>query len=121
MNFYLKVLRQYADFKGRARRREYWTFILINVLIMTVLGVVDGIISYLLELPLPILSSLYLLATIVPSLAVLVRRFHDSGKSGWWFLVSAIPGIGGLILLVFLLMDSEPQQNKWGYSPKLKA
>ncbi len=118
MNIYLKVLRQYADFKGRARRKEYWTFILIHVLISFVLGLIDGVISYLLEFPVPILSSLYLLGTLVPSLAVLVRRLHDSGKSGWWFFINFIPGIGGIILLVLLFMDSEAKTNKWGHSPK---
>ena len=118
MNIYLKVLRQYADFAGRARRREYWTFILIHIVIGMVLGAIDGLISYLLEFPAPILSSLYFLGTLVPSLAALVRRLHDSGRSGWWFLVNFIPGIGGIILIVLLFMESEPGRNNWGPNPK---
>lgn len=133
MNDYLNVVRNnYANFSGRARRREYWMFTLIN-----------GLISLVLYLPAMFLGFdpastatgeastsinplgyiflglyvLYSLAMLVPSLAVLVRRLHDTGKSGWWVLIGFIP-LASLVLLVFTIMDSQPGANKWGPNPK---
>ncbi|EYB68823.1 hypothetical protein DEIPH_ctg017orf0197 [Deinococcus phoenicis] len=129
MNEYLNVIRNhYADFRGRARRREYWMFVLIN-----------GVITLILQLPYLfggaaqvaageslsglallslLVSSLYGLAVLVPSLAVGVRRLHDTGRSGWWMLIGLIPFVGGIILLIFTVMDSQPGSNKWGPNPK---
>ena len=118
MNIYLKVLRKYADFTGRARRKEYWVFTLFNLIAALVLFALDGLLAYLFEFNFFIFSSLYFLATIVPSLAVLVRRLHDTGRSGWWFFVNFVPFVGGIVLLIFLFTDSEAGTNKWG--PSLK-
>ena len=108
MNWYLKVLKQYADFKGRARRKEYWMFFLFNAIISYGLS----LIAIGLEMPsLSIVSSLYSLAVLVPSIAVGVRRMHDVGKSGWFLLIP----IYNFILAV---TDSEPGTNKWGPNPK---
>lgn len=108
MNWYVKVLKQYADFSGRARRKEYWMFILFNMLISYgILGITLG-----LNLPeLSILSSLYSLAVFVPSIAVLVRRMHDVGKSGWYCLIP-------IYNLILACTDSEHGKNKWGDNPK---
>ena len=120
MNYYLKVLRQYVDFKGRARRAEYWNFVLISFLISIALSLIDvyafGINPMAGESGL--LSNLYSLAIILPSLGVTVRRLHDVGKSGWFILIALIPIIGLIWLLILFFTDSKPDENKWGPSPK---
>ena len=120
MNYYLKVLRQYVDFKGRARRAEYWNFTLFSTLISIVLLLVD---TYVLGTnPMAgesgIIGNLYSLAVFLPSLGVLVRRLHDVGKSGWFFLIILIPLIGAIWLLILLFRDGEQGENKWGPNPK---
>ena len=120
MNYYFKVLRQYVDFKGRARRSEYWYFSLFSVLISIVLGIIDmtvlGADPFAGESGM--LGNLYSLAVLLPSLGVLVRRLHDVGKSGWFFLIVLIPLIGFIWLLILLFRDSQQGENKWGPSPK---
>lgn len=111
--WYLKVLKQYTDFSGRARRKEYWMFVLANFLISLMLGVIDYFIGY------TVLEGLYSLAVFIPGLAVCVRRLHDIGKSGWWFLIALIPIVGGIWLLVLLCQDSQYDANQWGENPKI--
>ena len=118
MKWYLKVLKQYAVFKGRARRKEYWMFVLINFIIGLVLGLVgpsggDSANGQ------SLLLSVYTLALLIPSIAVGVRRLHDIGRTGWWMLISLIPFIGILILIIFFVQDSEPKENQYGPNPKL--
>lgn len=118
MEWYLKVLKNYADFSGRARREEYWMYTLFNVLAMLVLGGVFFGIAMALDAPAIIfLVYLYVFATLIPTLAVVVRRLHDTGKSGWWILLNFVP-FGNIVLLVFLCTDSEHGKNKWGDNPK---
>jgi uncharacterized membrane protein YhaH (DUF805 family) len=112
MEWYLKVLRQYAHFEGRARRREYWYFALFNLIVAIVLAVVDGVLG------ITLLSPLYSLAVLIPGVAVSVRRLHDTGRSGWWLLVSLLPLVGAIVLLVVLCLDSESGSNQYGPSPK---
>ena len=120
MNWYLKVLKQYADFNGRARRMEYWMFVLFNVLISMALLIIDNVIGLAFEdIGYGPLYLIYCLAIVIPSIAVAVRRLHDSGKSGWWILVTLIPLIGGIWMLVLLLLDSDPGDNEYGPNPKL--
>ncbi|RUO30060.1 DUF805 domain-containing protein [Aliidiomarina sedimenti] len=122
MNWYLKVLKQYAVFQGRARRKEYWMFILFNLIVSFVLGFIDGVIgTFDAEIGLGLLSGVYALAIFIPSLAVLVRRLHDTGRSGWWIFISLIPLIGLIVLLVFLVQDSNPEDNIYGSNPKAVA
>ncbi|MCL7764593.1 DUF805 domain-containing protein [Polaribacter sp. Z014] len=120
MNWYLKVVKEhYADFNGRARREEFWMFTLFNAIISIVITFVFAGIGIALESPLlGGLSYIYTLAVLVPSLAVLVRRLHDTGKSGWFFLIALIPLIGSIWLLVILCTDSVSGANKWGENPK---
>ena len=119
MNWYLKVLKQYADFSGRARRKEYWMFVLLNIIFAIVAMILDNILGIAPELigagP---LYGLYILAMIIPSLAVAVRRLHDIGKSCWMFLIAFIPLIGGIWLFVLLVTDSKPGDNQYGQNPK---
>lgn len=108
MNWYLKVLKEYANFKGRARRKEYWMFSLFNIII------IYGIIFLSIGINVPelaIVANVYILATLVPSLAVGVRRMHDAGKSGWFLLIP-------IYSLILACTDSEAGSNKWGANPK---
>ena len=114
MQWYLAVLKQYAVFTGRARRKEYWMFTLFNLIAAAVLGFVDGVSGGF-----GALGALYILAVFIPNLAVSVRRLHDSGRSGWWLLLGLIPLIGGFVLLFFMVQDSEEGENEFGENPKL--
>jgi uncharacterized membrane protein YhaH (DUF805 family) len=119
VNWYIAVLKKYADFSGRASRTEFWMFTLVNLVIELVLTFIDyhtGMLN--LTTGLGLLSGIYALAVLLPSVAVTVRRLHDTSRSGWWILISLIPIIGGLVLLVFLVLDSKPETNAWGPSPK---
>lgn len=107
--------RKYADFTGRARRSEYWWWILFNVIISSVLRFVSG---GRISGPL-LLSSLLLLALLVPSLAVAVRRLHDTGRSGWFLLIALIPIVGGIILIVFMATEGNPGDNQYGAPPQV--
>ena len=119
MNWYLQALKQYAVFKGRARRKEYWFFALFNLIVSVVLTVVDYMTGSLdPELGVGLLSGIYSLAILIPSLAVTVRRLHDTDRTGWWVLIAFIPFIGAIVLLVFMLLDSQPGDNRYGPNPK---
>lgn len=112
MYWYLEVLKKYAVFSGRARRREYWMFFLVNFIVGLVLAVIGRV------LDLEILQYLYSLAVLLPGLGVSVRRLHDTGRSGWWLLIALVPLIGAIVLLVFLVSDSQPDTNQYGPNPK---
>lgn len=108
MNWYLKVLQNYAVFSGRARRKEYWYFVLFNLIVTMILAIIDGLIhtSFSQQYGIDLLPTLYSLAVLIPSLAVSARRLHDTGRSAWWLLLMFIPIIGAIILLVFTVLDS---------------
>ena len=119
MNWYLKVLKQYADFKGRARRKEYWMFALFNIIFLIVAITLDNILGTAIEgVGYGLFYFLYILAVLIPSLAVAVRRLHDVGKSGWMILIGLIPVIGAIWLLVLCVTDSQPGENQYGANPK---
>lgn len=118
MNWYIEVLKKYAVFSGRARRQEYWMFVLFNVIIALVLGIIDQIAAIASLGSNGVLSALYGLAVLLPSLAVGVRRLHDTGRSGWWMCIGLIPIIGALVLLIFAIQDSQPTDNQYGLNPK---
>jgi uncharacterized membrane protein YhaH (DUF805 family) len=119
MNWYLKVLKQYADFSGRARRKEYWMFVLFNMIFGIVAIILDNILGLTAgELPYGVFYFLYVLAVLIPGLAVFVRRLHDVGKSGWMILIALIPIIGAIWLLVLMVTDSNPGENQYGVNPK---
>ena len=121
MQWYLKVLRQYADFIGRARRREYWMFTLVSFIISVVLTILDGMLGLENNVGVfnfGLLSDLYGLAVLLPTLAVGVRRLHDTGRSGWWLLLGIIPVIGWIVLIVFFATDGQRQPNAYGPDPK---
>ena len=118
MNWYTKVLKQYADFNGRARRTEFWMFVLFNLIFSLVLTLVDNLAGLTKATggfgP---LSSLYALATLVPNIAVGVRRLHDTGRSGLFLLLAFIPCVG-LVLIYFYALEGEKGRNKFGEDPK---
>ncbi|MDW8416377.1 MAG: DUF805 domain-containing protein [Bacteroidia bacterium] len=120
MKWYLSVLRNYAVFSGRARRMEFWMFVLINSIFSLLLSGIDRLMARALEweASIPILNGIYNLVVFLPSLAVAVRRLHDTGRSGWWILLGLIPCIGPIVLLVFFLQNSQPGTNQYGPNPK---
>lgn len=125
MNWYLKVLKQYADFSGRARRKEFWMFLLFYMIVFFLLGLTLAIIEEILSLSgetaltiTNIATGLYAFAMIIPWLAVSVRRLHDIGKSGWMFLIVFIPIIGRIWLLILMLTHGDICDNKYGPDPK---
>jgi len=114
MSWYITVMKKYAVFSGRARRKEYWMFFLFNLIISFTLGLVCGFAGSLLGLGTQlssIVSGAYTLAIIVPSVAVVARRMHDLGRSGWWMLVPVAN-------VVFLLMAGQVGENEYGPDPK---
>jgi|SaaInlV_130m_DNA_2_1039683.scaffolds.fasta_scaffold82169_1 uncharacterized membrane protein YhaH (DUF805 family) len=120
MNWYLEVLKKYAVFGGRARRKEYWYFVLFNFLVQMVLAVIDAVTgSFSPEAGVGILGGIYTLAVLIPGLAVAVRRLHDTDHSAWWLLIAFVPLIGIIVLIVFLATDSKPEENQYGVNPKL--
>lgn len=113
MNWYLKVLNQYADFAGRARRKEYWMFVLFNALFAFLATSIDQVLGYDVGI-----SGLYSLAVFIPTLAVGVRRLHDINKSGWMILVGLIPLVGWIWLIVLSATEGESGVNQYGNNPK---
>jgi uncharacterized membrane protein YhaH (DUF805 family) len=119
VEWYLTVWRKYADFAGRARRREYWLFALANLLVAVILVGLDvALFGPPGEGGVGLFSGLYGLAVLVPSLAVTVRRLHDTDHSGWWLAIVVVPIIGGLVLFVFQVLDGTPGDNRFGPDPK---
>ena len=119
MNWYLKVLKQYADFSGRARRKEYWMFVLFNMIFAIVAMGLDNAFGIAIgEIGYGPLYGIYGLVLFIPSLAVSVRRLHDVGKSGWMILIPIIPIIGAIWLFVLMVTDSNPERNQYGENPK---
>jgi len=118
VNSYLEVLRKYAVFSGRARRNEYWMFVLFNLIIGIVLGVIEGIVGIAPQSDQSVLAGIYSLAVLIPSIAVFVRRLHDTNHSGWWFFIAFVPLIGAIVLLVFMVRDSDQGDNQYGANPK---
>ena len=106
------VFSQYVGFKGRARRSEYWWFVLFNIIVSVVISLLASLTGW------NFLSILYSLAVLLPGLAVAVRRLHDIGKSGWFYLFAFIPLVGAIILRVWFCKDSEPGANAYGPNPK---
>ena len=117
----------YSKFKGRSRRSEYWWIQLFLVLTNLAVAAIDLVLMngdvdrFIANGGGGIVGLIWSLVTIVPALAVLVRRLHDTGKSGWWALIGFVPLVGGIVLLVFTVLDSDSGENKFGESPKALA
>jgi uncharacterized membrane protein YhaH (DUF805 family) len=119
MNWYIKVLKNYANFSGRARRKEFWFFALFNMIFAIAAAIVDNVLGIAFEdTGYGPLYCLYGLAVLIPGIAVSIRRLHDIGKSGWYYLLVLIPCVGGIILLVFALTPGDTYDNEFGSDPK---
>ena len=119
MNWYLKVFKQYLDFSGRARRKEYWMFVLFHFIALFLLMLIDTTIGTTVgEEGVGFFYLVYLVLAIIPSIAVSVRRLHDLGKSGVWFLINFIPFIGAIWFLILTCMEGQSKPNQWGENPK---
>jgi uncharacterized membrane protein YhaH (DUF805 family) len=127
MHWYVDVLKKYVEFNGRARRMEFWMFVLFQAIISVVLGWMDTLLGTEVKQTIVagesvhvgfgVLRGLYTLATFLPSLALSVRRLHDTNKSGLWILIGIIPCIGQLILLLFYVKEGDKGSNQYGPDP----
>jgi uncharacterized membrane protein YhaH (DUF805 family) len=121
VNYWLAALEKYAVFSGRARRSEYWYFVLFNAIFGFGWGVFAaffGTLGGANHLTIRILVQLFALFTLLPAIAVAVRRLHDTGRSGWWCLLQLVPLVGTIVVLVFLVEDGQPGENRYGPNPK---
>ena len=112
MDYFIDALKQYANFKGRARRTEYWMFVLFYLLILFGLTFVDYVLGT------GFLSTIYSLVLFIPSISIAARRLHDTSRTGWWQLITLIPVIGIIVILFFLAQDSH-DANDYGQNPKV--
>lgn len=112
MEHFTAAIQQFANFEGRNARTQYWMFILFYVIFYIACMIVDNILGK------PILSSIYSIVLLVPSIAAATRRLHDTGRSGWWQLIGIIPLLGVIVLIVFLAQDSAAGDNEYGANPK---
>jgi uncharacterized membrane protein YhaH (DUF805 family) len=131
MHWMIMPFKRYADFSGRSQRKEFWMFILFNLIIILSLFIFIGsqgdaadkandhaaASGPAVEIGVAALL-IYIVAIIVPSVAVAIRRFHDQGRSGWFFLLSLIPYVGSIVLLIFMVLDGTPGSNRYGPDPK---
>lgn len=122
MNWYIKVLQKYAVFSGRARRKEFWLFVLFHIIFVIALGVVDFVIGTSnFAYGLGLLSLVYVLAVFIPGIAVTVRRLHDKGLTGWLALLGLVPLVGGIIMLVLMALAGNQGDNVYGPDPTLEG
>jgi uncharacterized membrane protein YhaH (DUF805 family) len=112
MKYFIKCVREYAKFSGRSRREEYWLFNFFNVLFSLIILAVSIIFEA------PVIYLAYIFGMFIPSLAVTVRRLHDTGKSGWYYLVSLIPIVGSIWLMVLMCIKGDIGENQYGPDPK---
>jgi uncharacterized membrane protein YhaH (DUF805 family) len=112
MEYFIDAFKQYAEFSGRATRKQYWMFILIYMVIYISLAVIDAVLGTL------VLALIFSLVLAAPSISIAARRLHDTGRSGWWQLLLLIPLLGTIILIVFLAQDSEGD-NEYGVKPEM--
>jgi uncharacterized membrane protein YhaH (DUF805 family) len=128
MKYFISAIMDYSNFSGRARRSEYWYFVLFNIIFGVAAMIMDSALGSTFSIDMPGAENIslpygyiylaYSVFIILPALAVWVRRLHDVGKSGWFLLIAIIPIIGGIWLLVLALKDSQPGENQYGPNPK---
>jgi uncharacterized membrane protein YhaH (DUF805 family) len=112
MQYFTNALKKYADFSGRATRQEYWMYILFYIVFYLLLAMVGGVLG------LSILTTVFSLGLLVPTISLAARRLHDTGRTGWWQLLSLVPIVGSIVLIVFLVQDSH-DDNPYGPNPKM--
>lgn len=115
-------INNYANFSGRARRSEYWYSFLVHMLMLVFVVLLYGIFEFtVLDKFSLLIAMIYVLLSVLPTIAVSVRRLHDTGRSGWWYLLGVIPiinYIGGIVLLVFYCIEGDRGSNEYGPDPK---
>lgn len=111
MEYFVDAFKQYATFTGRATRTQYWMFVLIYLIIAIVLGVIDGLLG------IGVLGPIFGLVMLIPSISITARRLHDTGRTGWWQLIYFVPLIGLIVMIIFLVQDSDAN-NEYGANPK---
>lgn len=111
MDYFLDAMKKYADFSGRATRKDYWMFVLIYFILYIACAIIDAVIT------MPVFTLIFSLGTLIPCISVAARRLHDTTRSGWWQLISLIPLIGAIVLIIFLVQDSH-DDNQYGANPK---
>jgi uncharacterized membrane protein YhaH (DUF805 family) len=123
MHYLTDPIKQYAVFTGRATRKQFWMWTLWVMGISIVLGIIDEVSGAQIQIgdsglmPIGILSSLFSLGLLLPALAIAVRRLHDTGRSGWWYLLIFVCCFGGIVLIVFYCLPSSLEDNKYGPNP----
>jgi len=135
MHWMLLPFRRYAEFTGRSRPKEYWLFVLFYLVAFTLLTMIDFLLGFGATSSSTVsapgsfwgewvyaggggpLTLLFMLATLVPSIAVTVRRLHDSDRSGWWILIALIPFVGFIVLLIFMILGGTHGPNRFGADP----
>lgn len=120
MDWMLMPLRRYAEFSGRSRRKEYWMFFLLQLIVYVVLSVIEGALGLtgMIAGAYGPLTALFALGFLIPGIAVGIRRLHDTDRSGWWLLLAFVPLVGAIVLLVFFVMDGTNGPNRFGPDPK---
>ncbi|KFC84258.1 DUF805 domain-containing protein [Buttiauxella agrestis] len=118
MDWYFKVLRNYVGFSGRARRKEFWMFILVNLVLTGVLSILDKMLGLRIAKDEGLLTTIYGVLIFLPYWAVQFRRLHDTDRSAWWLLLLLIPIVGWLIILAFNCQNGTPGENRFGSDPK---
>ena len=113
IDWFVKCLKNYANFSGRARRKEYWFFTLVQFIILDIAQIIDAILSTDF-----VFYAIATLALFIPSLAAAVRRLHDTDRSGWWLLIALLPLIGTILLIIWLATETKPENNQWGQPAK---
>jgi len=112
MDYFLDAYRQFANFQGRASRKQYWMFYLFYVISYIFFAIFDGLLRTD-----GLFMALFALISLLPNIAIVTRRLHDIDKSGWWQLLIFIPIIGAIVLLVFLVMKGTATENRFGAVP----
>ena len=111
MEYFNDALKKYATFEGRATRTQYWMYILFYAIFSIVLNIVDYVLGTF------FLATIFGLGLLIPSISICARRLHDTGRSGWWQLILFIPLLGVIVLLIFMVLDSD-EENEYGPDPK---
>ena len=118
MEYFTGAYKKYADFEGRARRKEYWMFYLFYIIIYIVLAILDGVLgTFIAEQGIGILSGIFLFASLIPTISIATRRLHDINKSGWWQLIVLVPIVGVFVMLFFLVSKGTEGENDYGEDP----
>lgn len=115
MNYFIAAYKNYATFSGRANRAQYWYFVVFYILVSFLLALADFFLGTAGETKnIGFMGGIFALASFIPTVAIAVRRLHDTGRSGWWQLIIVIPIIGFLVLLFFLASKGNEGENKYG-------